>query len=99
MARESYILRDGRLVNKRSGEVADTSGPLAMPMVMRDLEPYSSPIDGRLITSRSEKREDLKRSGCIAVDPANTLTKGRHDRFKNKRFAKKHGLTLGEEYR
>lgn len=99
MARETFVLREGQLVNKRTGEVVPSTGEIAMPMVMRDIPEYESPIDGRLITSRSERREDLKRNNCIEVDPANTLTKGRTDVFKNKRFAKKHGLTLAEQYR
>jgi hypothetical protein len=99
MARATYVLRNGQLVNKRTGEVSPSTGEIAMPMVMRDIPEYSSPIDGRMITSRSERREDLKRNNCIEVDPANTLTKGRSDVFKNKRFAKKHGLTLAEQYR
>lgn len=99
MARATYVLRDGKLVEKRTGEVFASSGEIAMPMVMRDIPHYHSPIDGRLITSRSERREDLKRNNCVEVDPSNTLTKGRTDVFKNKRFAKKHGLTLAEQYR
>lgn len=30
---------------------------------------YDSPIDGRPITSRDARREDMKRSGCIEYDP------------------------------
>lgn len=30
---------------------------------------YDSPIDGRHVTSRQARIEDLKRSGCIAYDP------------------------------
>lgn len=95
----TYILRDGHLVDKHTGEACVLSGDIAAPMVMKDTPEYHSPIDGRLITSRSERREDLKRNNCVEVDPSNTLTKGRTDVFKNKRFAKKHGLTLAEQYR
>jgi hypothetical protein len=99
MARATYVLRDGQLVNKRTGEVSPSTGEIAMPMVMRDIPEYASPIDGRMITSRSERREDLKRNNCIEVDPSDTLTKGRTDVFRNKKFAKKRGLTLSEEFR
>ena len=37
------------------------------PMVVRDIEPYASPIDGRMITSRSERREDLRKNGCVEI--------------------------------
>jgi hypothetical protein len=99
MARNTYRLRNGELVEKKTGEVLQTSGKVCSPMVMRDIPEYESPIDGRVITSRSQKREDLKRNNCIEVDPSDTLTKGRTDVFKNKKFAKKRGLTLSEEFR
>lgn len=99
MARATYVLRDGKLVEKRTGEVFEATGRVSMPMVMRDIPEYESPIDGRLITSRSQKREDLKRNNCIEVDPANTLSKGRWDKFRNPNFTKKRGLTLDEEFR
>ncbi len=100
MARESYVWRDGKLVEKRSGAVlkAPSSAPLAMPMVMRDTPEYCSPIDGRLISSRSERREDLKRNGCIEWDASASPTRGKPE-FKNPRFAKKWGLPLGEANR
>jgi hypothetical protein len=34
------------------------------PMGMVDIPAYESPATGKWITSRSERREDLKRSGC-----------------------------------
>ena len=36
--------------------------PIA-PMVWGDLPEYTSPIDGRIINGRVQRREDLKRSG------------------------------------
>lgn len=36
-----------------------------MPTFVRpDIEPYESPIDGRVINSRVQRAEDLKRNGC-----------------------------------
>lgn len=34
------------------------------PAIWGDIPEYESPIDGRIITSRSKRREDLRRSGC-----------------------------------
>lgn len=98
MARETFVLRNGKLVEKRTGAVlaSDPSAPLAMPMVISDISDYRSPVDGRLISSRSERREDLKRNNCIDARDMPSVSAGG---FKNKRFAKKHGLTLGEAYR
>lgn len=40
---------------------------VAAPMVMSDMQPYRSMIDGRMITSRSQHRDHLKAHGCIEV--------------------------------
>lgn len=90
MARESYVYRDGKLVEKRSGMVlkARDDAPLACPQLIRDIQDYRSPIDGRVIGSRSEKREDLKRNGCVEWEPSLSPTKGK-PAFKNERFARK----------
>ena len=93
MARESYVWRDGKLVEKRSGEVlkARSDAPLSCPMIISDIKEYRSPIDGRVIGSRSERREDLKRNNCIEWDASMSPTRGKAA-FKNERFARKHNL-------
>ncbi|WP_156382362.1 MULTISPECIES: hypothetical protein [unclassified Aureimonas] len=41
---------------------------------MRDIDPYESPITGETITSRSQRREEMKRHDCIdARDLKGTL--------------------------
>lgn len=40
---------------------------VSAPMVMSDMQPYKSMIDGRMITSRSQHRDHLKAHGCIEV--------------------------------
>lgn len=37
------------------------------PMVMSDIQPYQSMIDGKMITSRSIHREHLRKNGCIEI--------------------------------
>lgn len=37
------------------------------PMVMRDLEAYKSPIDGSMITSRSQHRAHMRQHGVIEM--------------------------------
>lgn len=101
MARQTFILRGGELVEKKTGSVlAVPKGPLAAPMVLSDIPEYRSPVDGRPIGSRSARREDLKRNNCIeAGDTAQSISKGRRDVFKNARFARKYGLQLSESAR
>lgn len=63
------------------------------PQLMRDIPEYMSPVGSGLITSRSHRREDLKRHDCVEAPPR------KRRGFKNKRFAAKHGLQVNEEYR
>lgn len=42
------------------------SGDVA-PMVMGDIQPYQSMIDGSTIQSRSQHREHLRQHGCIEI--------------------------------
>jgi len=88
-----YIWKDGHWRDK-TGKPMELRypGAICAPMVMPDTQEYRSPIDGRLITSRSARREDLIRNGCVEVDPPKK-PRG----FKNARFAKKHGLPLNPE--
>jgi len=63
------------------------------PMVQSDIPEYMSPVGSGLITSRSARREDLKRHDCVEAPPR------KNRGYKNPRFAKKHGLPLKEESR
>lgn len=60
----TYVYRDGRLIEKPAGEPR-----VAGPMIMRDIPDYRSPLGTGMITSRSHRREDLKRGNCREVDP------------------------------
>ena len=56
--RKSYVQVDGVLYEKGTEPL---SGGV---MVMPDIKPYKSMIDGTMITSRSQHREHLKTHGC-----------------------------------
>jgi hypothetical protein len=47
--------------------VETTKQVSAAPMIMTDIQPYKSMIDGSMITSRSHHRNHLKDNGCIEV--------------------------------
>jgi len=71
---------------------------LPAPMVMHDIEPYTSPIDGKVIGSRSSRREDLKANNCVEWDSGiGTKFKRTPGEYKNPKFAAKRGLPLNEE--
>ncbi len=94
-----YVLRNGDWVHVDTGEPLIAPGtpfvPTA-PQIISDIPAYQSPIDGRWITTRSERRDDLARNGCVEWEPSMSPTKGK---IRNKRFAKKYGLTVSEEFR
>ena len=60
---------DGELVE---GTIMET---VQGPMVMGDLKPYQSMIDGSWITSRSQHREHLRAHGCVEVGNDSSLSR------------------------
>lgn len=99
MMRQVYRFcpRTGRMVDRDGfpmlshNELAHDESQIRCPQVMRDIQEYASPIDDRPITSRSWRREDLKRNNCIEVDPPK-----RPRGFKNPAWAKKYGKRVNE---
>ena len=85
---KTYTFRD-----RKTGEPMEVKDPNAIcaPMIISDIPEYRSPIDGRPITSRTHRREDLKRNDCVEVDPPK-----RPRGFKNERYANKHNMPLME---
>lgn len=90
-----YVWSDG-WHDKATGErMAVAEGPLASPHITPVMPEYQSPIDGRVISTRHERREDLKRNGCVPYEDSMSPTKGK---IRNKAFAKKRGLKVSEEF-
>jgi hypothetical protein len=81
----------------------DKRADFPTPSVMRDIAEYTSPIDGKPISSRSTRREDLKANDCVEWEPGIGKKAGADKRtpglYKNAKFAKKHNLPLAEEAR
>ena len=68
--RKTYVMVNGELVEKhKANEVINA------PMIMGDIAPYQSMIDGSMIQSRSRHREHLKDNGCIEVGNESMETK------------------------
>ncbi|MER9533037.1 hypothetical protein NKI89_24970 [Mesorhizobium sp. M0309] len=72
------------------------AGKITMPHVISDILEYRSPVDGALIGSRSQRRDDLKKHNCVEYEPSLSPTKGK---FRNAEFCKKRGLKVSEEFR
>jgi hypothetical protein len=67
MPRYRQIKIDGKwtLIDVSSCRDQETNAPY----VIGDTPDYTSPIDGRLISGRKQRREDLKRNHCVEYDP------------------------------
>lgn len=92
-----YVFRDGRFRDRETGApMLVPAGTLAMPSITRPMPEYASPIDGRMITTRHERREDMKRNNCVEAGDMPSPTGGK---IRNKAFAAKRGLTVSEDYR
>lgn len=98
MATRRYVWRKDGFYDRSTGERMELPArdDLAKPIVVSDIPEYRSPIDGKLITSRSHRREDLARNGCVDARDVASATGGK---FKNKRFCAKRGLQVSEEFR
>jgi len=94
---ERYVFRDGAFRDRETGEpMRVPDGPLALPMMTPVMAEYASPIDGRPIGTRHDRREDLKRNNCVEAGDMPSPTGGK---IRNKAFAEKRGLTVSEEFR
>ena len=68
--RKTYVMVNGELVEKHKA-----NDVINAPMIMGDIVPYQSMIDGSMIQSRSRHREHLKDNGCIEVGNESMETK------------------------
>jgi hypothetical protein len=69
---------------------------VCLPMVVSDIKPYACPITGKMITSRSEHRDNLAKHGMRVVEPDESPTKGK---IRNEAFARKRGLKVSDEFK
>ena len=90
----TYVYRDGQMVNKATG-LPDPEKPFVpvAPMVIGDIEPYQSPIDGSYVGGRRSKRYDLEKNNCIDAGDMPSLG----GKFRNEKFCAKRGLKVSQE--
>lgn len=62
--------------------------------VMGDTPDYTSPIDGRLVSGRKQRREDLRRNNCVEYDPGMKSDAQRRRMDEDKRFDRSLGETM-----
>lgn len=64
-----YVWKDDGFYDRTTGERMEAPERICRPMVVSDVT-YKSPLSGREITSRSERREEMKRHNVREVDPS-----------------------------
>lgn len=84
----TYVRRNGVFVDKKTGEPMKLPkwqhNTFPTPQLIKQMPDYQSPIDGKAITSRTARKEDLKRNGCVPYEPSLSPTKGK---VRNPRYA------------
>lgn len=82
-----YVWKEGEFRDRLTGEPMESpyAGQIVCPTIISDIPEYHSPIDGRLITSRSARRDDLKRNNCVEYEPSLSPTKGK---FRKEKYAR-----------
>lgn len=66
MARETYVMRNGRLVPKR--EVDPLNTPSSAPQVISDtMTAMVHPSNGKMYDSKSRFRDETRARGCVEV--------------------------------
>ena len=90
--RDRYFFRDGAWRTREGVPMPLPPGnePCAPLYVVSDIADYRSPIDGRPVSSRSTRRDDLKRHGCVEAEPRKPRG------YKNPKFAGPRGLAIQE---
>jgi hypothetical protein len=75
--------RPGKLYDKATGErmAVPRRRSLARPMLWSDMMEFESPMEeGKLITSRSHRREDMKKHDMVPWEPIDNRPRGYADR-------------------
>jgi hypothetical protein len=67
--RARYVFRNDQFVERKTGEPMAAPDRIATPFVLSDVT-YKSPLSGKEITSRSQRREEMKVHGVREVDPS-----------------------------
>jgi hypothetical protein len=73
---------------------------IAFPRIRTDeLAPFQSPATGEWITSKSQQREDLKKSGCRLAEPDEDRYVARKKKEAQQDFEKENGRIFDEAAR
>jgi hypothetical protein len=80
-----YLWTGDGFVNRSTGEPMQAPERIARPFVMKDVQ-YASPLSRKMVTSRSQRREEMKVHNVREVDPSEfTPTFENKDRARRER--------------
>lgn len=66
----TYVWKNGNFVSKETGEPMHVSfDGVCKPYVLSDIPAYVSPVTGKTIDGRSERREEMKRHDLVELPP------------------------------
>ena len=91
-----YNLKTGYQMEQPQGD------EICAPMICSDIPDYRSPVDGKVISGRVQRRDDLKRHNCYEIDPpgSGTMHRGLSKKYAptlKQRQKKREPLVLGED--
>lgn len=85
-----YVWKDGAFRDAEGRPMPiPERGEIAAPRVVPDVPAYWSPLSGEIVTSRSQRREEMRKFDVVEAGDKRPLNGGR---AKNRDFARKHGL-------
>lgn len=89
-----YVWRGDRFVEREHAPPPEMpkKGGLPTPYIAGDIKPYRSPLGNWEVTSRSQRREELKRHNLREVDPSERPKDG-HNGYFDEKYLKRYGRT------
>lgn len=100
MPRERYVIRSGKLIQVSGDYIAPKRGKSGRGMqIIKDIEPYQSPVDDGYVGSRRARKDDLKRHGCREYEPSERKYVAREREERINRSVERMAETMHRIYR
>jgi hypothetical protein len=65
MSRTSFVVRNGQIVEKYGPDDDADYSRAPGPFLQLDLQPYASPVTGKVVDGRRARRYDLESTNCV----------------------------------
>lgn len=97
--RERWVWRDGKMVQIGSDYVAPLRGKGKGLQIIKDIEPYQSPVDDGYVGSRRARKDDLKRHNCREYERGESSYHDRQRQEQQQRFENRITETMHRHYK